>query len=60
MLDLDELERLEREATPGPWEVGYYSTQHKSDAPLIALTRNHLSELIRLARIGKEVEESKQ
>jgi len=46
---LDELERLEREATPEPWEIGC-TYHHTKDAPLIAAMRNNIKTLIDCAR----------
>jgi hypothetical protein len=68
---LDELERLEKEATPGPWEYfanGTLSGQYSDlacglldeEGILIAAMRNALPELIRLARIGQAVEGTTQ
>lgn len=71
---LDELERLEREATEGPWTsdgsdirhcavnapddkptgVGRFYGVSYSDAALIALSRNALPALLRLARAMAE------
>lgn len=74
-IDLDELERLEKEATPGPWEylwIDNYGDDLKiarsddsvlitnQDNALIAALRNALPELIRLAKIGREAEKKSE
>ena len=65
MSALDELEALLAKATPGPWSTGNRSVhgvfyvcstttdlagQGQHDAALIAAARNHLGELLRIAR----------
>jgi hypothetical protein len=71
-IDLDELERLEKGATILPWtatEDGIIQTRHftrdvwtiprqPEDLGFIAAMRNAAPELLRLARIGKEVEQT--
>lgn len=70
-IDLDQLERLEKEATPGPWtglwvdnwddlRISRITDDPKTtdeDREFIAAMRNALPELIRLARIGQEYED---
>ena len=53
---LEELDRLEREATPGPWCPSEYLSQRGADFDLAIALRNHARELIRLARIGTKNE----
>ena len=68
MSALDALDRLEREATAGPWKVEYRQGapgrmlvtaptlwnvwDNPPDAALIALSRNHLRALIEIARVA--------
>ena len=68
MIDLDELERLCREATRGPWEslrtcvyfahgIGGFDIANcpkpETNAELIAALRNAAPKLIAMARLGK-------
>lgn len=56
MIDIDELERLEKAATPGPWveEIGcgeyLWERNAYKDAPLIVAMRNNIKALIECAR----------
>lgn len=56
MIDLDELERLEKAATPGPWgfrTVDIADPDHIPDAALIAAMRNALPELLRELKVAR-------
>lgn len=50
MIDLDELERLEKAATPGPWEETLRPIQLPEDVMLCRKIRNALPALLECAR----------
>ena len=53
MTVLDDLERLEREATPGPWIWTDFLMPRRADRDLTIAAVNHLPALIEIARAAE-------